>query len=397
MRLLVLDTIHGGKKLAGFLREQGHFVDTVDVYKGNSIVDTETALHREYDLVIAPVHLVPTHPLLRGLTVPVVSHHQAVRWILGSRRPSPMVEITGSRGKTTTASAVAAIMEGPGILHTSAGTFRYPGRTLIGTGSITPAALVPAAREAARTGGWLVAEISLGFVGSGDLGILTSPDDYLIAGGMRHALQEKIRSGQGMPRVLAAPGISAPGSVPCGDLVDIDGDWCCCRGPGEPRRFRNLLLSLEGYRTPLMLAAAAGCLLGQDISRLTSFRALPGRMSSSWEGEVFIVDNSNSGTTAEGACAATAYARETCGDQPITLVIGKEEGAVCEGFPADDVETALREIRPARVIVVGDSYDRIVAPAGTVLLRCRTLAEGKEQARSLASQGCIVLAVKCWR
>jgi hypothetical protein len=397
MRLLVLDTIHGGKELAGFLREQGHFVDSVDVYKGTSVVDTATALHREYDLVIAPVHLVPTHPLLRGLSVPVVSHHQAVRWVLGNHRPMPMVEITGSRGKTTTASAVAAIMEGPGILHTSTGTFRYPGRTVIGTGSITPAALVPAAREAARTGGWLVAEVSLGFIGSGDLGILTSPDDYLIAGGMRHALQEKVRSGQGMPLVLAAPGINAPGLLPCGDLVDIDGDCCSSRGPGEPRGFRNRLLTLEGYRTPLMLAAAAGRLLGQDISPLASFQAVPGRMSSSWEGDVFIVDNSNSGTTAEGACAAAAYARETCNDQPVTLVIGKEEGAVCEGFPAADVEAAVREIRPARVIVVGDSYDRLVAPAGTELHRCRTLAEGREQARSLVSQGCIVLAVKYWR
>ena len=397
MRLLVLDTIHGGTELAGFLREQGHFVDTVDVYRGNSVIDTETALQREYDLVIAPVHLTPTNPLLRGLSVPVVSHHQAVRWIIGNRRPSLMVEITGSRGKTTTATAVAAIMEGPGILHTSAGTFRYPGKALIGTGSITPAALIPAVRESVRTGGWLVAEVSLGFTGLGNLGILTSPDDYLIAGGMRHALQEKIRSGQGMPQFLVTPGINAPGAVSCEDLVDIDGDTCSCNGSGNCHGFRNHLLTLEGYRTPLMLAAAAGCLLGKDISRLTSFQAVPGRMSSSWEGEILIVDNSNSGTTAEGACAAAAYGREICGNSAVTLVIGKEEGAVCEGFPAADVESAIREIRPDQVIMVGNSYDRLVIPEGIVLHRCQTLDKGKEQACSLVSKGCIVLAVKCWK
>ena len=397
MRLLVLDTIHGGTELAGFLREQGHFVDTVDVYRGNSVIDTKTALQREYDLVIAPVHLTPTHPLLRGLSAPVVSHHQAVRWIIGNRRPSLMVEITGSRGKTTTATAVAAIMEGPGILHTSAGTFRYPGKALVGTGSITPAALVPAVRESVRTGGWLVAEVSLGFTGLGNLGILTSPDDYLIAGGMRHALQEKIRSGQGMPQFLVTPGINAPGAVSCEDLVDIDGDTCSCNGSGNRHGFRNHLLTLEGYRTPLMLAAAAGCLLGKDISRLTSFQAVPGRMSSSWEGEILIVDNSNSGTTAEGACAAAAYGREICGNSAVTLVIGKEEGAVCEGFPAADVESAIREIRPDQVIMVGNSYDRLVIPEGIVLHRCQTLDKGKEQACSLVSKGCIVLAVKCWR
>jgi len=40
MRLLVLDTIHGGRDLAGYLREQGHFVDAVDVYRKGSVVDT---------------------------------------------------------------------------------------------------------------------------------------------------------------------------------------------------------------------------------------------------------------------------------------------------------------------------------------------------------------------
>jgi hypothetical protein len=146
-----------------------------------------------------------------------------------------------------------------------------------------------------------------------------------------------------------------------------------------------------------MLAAAAGCLLGQDISRLASFQAVQGRMSSSWEGEILVVDNSNSGTTTEGACAAAIYGREICGHLAVTLVIGKEDGAVCEGFPVADVESAILEIRPDQVIVVGGSYNRIMVPEGTILYRCRTLVEGKEQACRVASKGCIVLAVKCWR
>jgi len=146
-----------------------------------------------------------------------------------------------------------------------------------------------------------------------------------------------------------------------------------------------------------MLAAAAGCLLSWDISRLSSFEAIPGRMSSSWEGDVFMVDNSNSGTNAEGACAAAAYARMTCGDVPLVLVIGKEEGAVCEGFPEADVETAIHEIKPQHAIVVGESYDRIAVPEETTLYRARTLAEALDKARMSASHRCIVLAVKCWR
>ena len=397
MRLLVLDTIHGGRDLAGYLREQGHFVDAVDVYRKGSVVDTETALQREYDLVIAPVHLQPRHPLLRKLTIPVISHHQAVRWILGNNVPSPMVELTGRRGKTTTASALAGLMEGPGILNTSAGMIRYPEKQKIGPGSITPAAIVSAAREARRIGGWLVAEVSLGFIGSGDLGILTSPDDYLVAGNTRSAFQEKVRSGLGMATLLTAPGISIPGAFSCTDIVTVDGDSVSCPDRRDSGCFRNRLLSLDAYRTPLMLAAAAGCLLSWDISRLSSFEAIPGSMSSSWEGDVFMVDNSNSGTNAEGACAAAAYARMTCGDVPLVLVIGKEEGAVCEGFPEADVETAIHEIKPQHAIVVGESYDRIAVPEETTLYRARTLAEALDKARMSASHRCIVLAVKCWR
>jgi UDP-N-acetylmuramoylalanine-D-glutamate ligase len=397
MRLLVLDTIHGGRELAGYLREQGHFVDAVDVYRNSSVIDAETALHRDYDLVIAPVHLPARHPLLKGLTVPVISHHQAVRWILGNRVPSPMVEITGMRGKTTTASAFTELMDGPGILNISAGMFRYPEKEKIGPGSITPAAIVHASREALRIGGWLVAEISLGFIGSGDLGILTSKDDYLIAGKTRHAFLEKVRSGQGMAPLVVAPAISMPGALSCTDVVAIDGDSCSCLKQRDSMGFRNPLLLLDAYRTPLMLAAAAGCLLSRDISRLSSFKAIPGRMSSSWEGDVLTVDNSNSGTNAEGACTAAEYARKICGDVPLVMVIGKEVGAVCEGFPATDVETAIRKIKPQHAIIVGESYERIAAPEGTALYRARTLAEGLDKARSSASRGCIVLAVKCWR
>ncbi len=59
---------------------------------------------------------------------PVISHHEAVRQLLGKNTPEPMIEITGARGKTTTAHALAFLMEGPGILHTSTGTYQLPGK-----------------------------------------------------------------------------------------------------------------------------------------------------------------------------------------------------------------------------------------------------------------------------
>ncbi len=400
MRVLVIDTIHGGLDIARYLSARGHFTDVVDIYRGSTGIDPRTAALREYDLAVAPVHLDPGHPLLQSLAIPVISHHVAVRWILGKDRPSPFVEITGSRGKTTTACALAHAMDGPGILHTSAGTYRFPEHEQIGKKSITPASVLPAAEEASRTGGWLIAEVSLGCTGAGDCGIITSGEDYLFAGKKRHALVEKVRSAQSMPRFLVAPGIDAPGAVRVEDVAVSQGDSCTCCCGGRTTAFTSPLLSVESYRTPLMLAAAAVCELGGEPARLSSFRAIPGRMSESREGDVRVIDNANSGTSGPTTLDAAEYARKITGLDEITLVIGKETGAVCEGFPAEELIAAIGKIRPARVILVGEEYAGIeVIPgcAGVPLTHAGSLKEGASLARSMTRQGNIVLSVKCWR
>lgn len=400
MRVLVIDTIHGGLDIARYLSARGHFTDVVDIYRGSTGIDPRTAALREYDLAVAPVHLDPCHPLLQSLAIPVISHHVAVRWILGKDRPSPFVEITGSRGKTTTACALAHAMDGPGILHTSAGTYRFPEHEQIGKKSITPASVLPAAEEASRTDGWLIAEVSLGCTGAGDYGIITSGEDYLFAGKKRHALVEKVRSAQGMPRFLVAPGIDAPGAVRVEDVAVSQGDSCTCCCGGRTTAFTSPLLSVESYRTPLMLAAAAVCELGGEPARLSSFRAIPGRMSESREGDVRVIDNANSGTSGPTTLDAAEYARKITGLDEITLVIGKETGAVCEGFPAEELIAAIGKIRPARVILVGEEFAEIeVIPgcAGVPLTHAGSLREGASLARSMTRQGNIVLSVKCWR
>jgi hypothetical protein len=397
MKILVLDTIHGGLELAASLREMGHFTDIIDVYRGKLGIDPGTAAGRDYDLVVAPIHLDPAYPLLREMSSPIITHHQAVRWIIGGKRPRTFVEITGTRGKTTTAFALAHLMEGPGILHTSMGTFRYPEKELLWKKSITPASIVPACREAVRMKGWFVAEVSLGFTGSGDLGIITSADDYLFAGGKRHALLEKIRSGQAMPCLLAAPGIDAPGVVKVGDLVTADAEYCSLSMQNGGERFKNPLFLLEGYQTSLMLAAAGGWLLGLDPAGLASFQPLEGRMKESWFGPLFVVDNSNSGTNKITTLLAADHARKMAGKGSCTLVIGKEEGAICEGFPADDVEMVIGTISPDSVILVGKEYERVRVPDGVSKTLVADLKEGREHAISGTSDGCVILAVKSWR
>lgn len=400
MRVLVIDTIHGGLEIARYLNGKGHFTDTVDVYRGMSGIDARTAASRDYDLAVVPVHLDPGNPLLQALTIPVISHHDAVRWILGDDRPSPFVEITGARGKTTTACALASIMDGPGILHTSMGTYRFPEKEQIWKKSITPASVLPAAREAARIRGWLITEISLGCIGAGDYGIISSCEDYLFAGGKRHAVIEKVRSAQRMPRLLVAPGVDAPGAVHVESVAATDGECCTFECAGKNGMFESTLLTLEGYRIPLMLASAAGCEIGGSPERLSFFPAIPGRMSESREGDIRMIDNANSGTSASTTRHAAHYARKITGMDEITLVIGQEAGAVCEGFPAGEIMAAVSDICPARLIIVGDTYAGIEKDpvcAGIPVSHAGSLEEGKTIALSMTKRGSIVLSVKCWR
>ncbi len=386
MRILVLDTIHGGAELARALRGSGYRVDEVDVYRGRGGVPAEEALKRSYDLATAPVHLDPDHPLLRRHG-PAVSHHEmAGRIIRGHRTPHLFIEVTGARGKTTTAHALASLLPGPGILHTSTGTYRYPERAHLWKRSITPASLIPAAHEARRIGGWLIAEESLGVTGAGDVAVLTSPDDYPIAAGRKSAITEKCRLLSRARVVVLPPGIDLPGrTVAAGDVTTIDGDVCRYARGGVAGAFTNPLLTLEGYRTPLSLAAATACVLGIDPAPLTSFTALPGRMASWREGGRVIVDNANSGTNVATTVEAARYARTLADSDTLTLVIGEEARAICEGFSPEDVARAVSAVGPTGIVYVGEGHE------------AATLDAGLDRAREITPSGAIALAVKTWR
>ncbi len=384
MRVLVLDTIHGGADLAAALRDAGHEADAVDVYRGKTGIPVDEALVRTYDLVTAPVHLDPDHPLIRRHG-PAVSHHEAVQRILGDRLPHPFIEITGARGKTTTGHALAALLPGPGILHTSTGTYRYPERELLWKKSITPASLLPAAREAERIGGWLVAEESLGVTGAGDVAVLTSAEDYPIAAGKKRAITEKCRLLSRARTAVLPPGIDLAGGIRADEIVSFDGPVCRYNGFGVTGTFANPLSTLAGYRMPLALAAATACVLGIDPSPLAGFSALPGRMVARREGDLLIVDNANSGTNMATTIEAARYARELSGGGPLTLVIGEEARAVCEGFCPEDIRRTIAAVNPTATVPVGEGH-----PAAT-------LDAGLDIARSITPAGAIILAVKTWR
>ncbi len=405
MHILVLDTIHGGREIGDAYAGAGHVVDVVDVYTGTAPVTAENAKNQKYDLIVAPVHLDPDYPLLAKPDTPVITHHEAVRQLLGENLPHPMIEITGARGKTTTAHALAHILSGNGVLHTSTGTYAYPEKKILVKQSITPASVLTAAKYASGLTGWLIAEISLGVTGAGDLAIITSAEDYSFAAGKKRALQEKIASAKHAKHILVAEGIFCdnPNVVHIEDVARCEGMNCSVELDGVHYTLTNPLFSLPPYRHPLMLAAAAAMILNRDPTPLNHFTALPGRLSVSHEKDLIIVDNANSGTNIATTECAARYARHCANMDELTLVIGQVEGdgAVCEGFSVDQIICAIETVRPTKLIWVGRMPDPDSKASRSVEdsidTHCMTLDEGRKAAIEKTDKGSIVLAVKTWR
>jgi hypothetical protein len=361
----------------------------------------------EYDLLVVPVHLDPSHVLLRDLKIPAITHHQAVRWILGNYPVAPFVEITGARGKTTTAFALASLMKGKGVLHTTGGTYLYPEKGVAWKKSITPASLIAPAIRASGEQTWMIGEVSLGFTGAGDLGILTSPEDYTFAGGWKHALAEKLRSAMQMRELVLAPGVPPlPGAHMADSLASVKGETCRYHYGDIRGSFENPLLLTGAYRVPLKLAAAAAMVLDIDPAPLKEFVPLEGRLSVRKSGGSLMVDNSNSGACAQTAIDAADYARKLTGNTALVLVIGQAEHAVCEGFPPGEVGRAIDAVRPSALVLVGKDYCDLERSGCSCYLRdnstvpvrhVETLQEAETLACTLAPGTVVVLSVKTWR
>ncbi|MDR2855292.1 MAG: coenzyme F430 synthase [Methanomicrobiales archaeon] len=377
MQTLILDIVHGGSTIASYLEELGDTVDTVDIYRDDgtiSLADAQKCLNqRTYKRVIHSVHLQVDHPLLeiaQMRNIRTQTHHEAVAEILSEWekngvfvRPRRMVEITGARGKTTTAYALASCLSssGPGLLHCSAGIYKYPGKEKIGRMSITPASVLTIAREYWEYGmTWMICEESLGVSGYHDCAILTSDEDYSCAAETRSAIEIKKKSLRKSPCALlsgedAIPEI--PRGIPANNIVQIDGELAKYQYKAWEGTCKNPLFFLSQYRTALILAIASSLVLGVDPYDIHSFQPVEGRLSLKTQknedgSERTILDNSNSGTTHITTIEAAQYLRTTTNRSDIILCIGQDAHAVCENLSTAAIIEAIQVVRPAYIILV---------------------------------------------
>ena len=449
-RVAVLDLTHGGAVIARKLKKIAASVSAIDVYKtlSQSSLDElenegiktscEPLNASDFDLIIAPVHLDPGYPMLSDAAlnnVPVLSHHQAVGQILsGSLKNKIIVEITGTKAKTSTAIILAGILSGKKkvISHTSRGLEDWSTGTIVRKGlSITPASILTALDAVKESGiafEVLVAEVSLGGTGFADVGIITTiANDYKIASNTGLASNAKrrmildarpgskivvnndaLRSFGACRRDIDLVSFTDSVNASCNvyyETLDEKGGtiaYFLGKEHGRIRIPRSRDYDITSYKTAFVCATAAAIAMNISASAiektLAEFRGAEGRMKKKLvEGRIFI-DNSNSGMDIRTAEKALAYSKNE--GERIVMVLGEEAKEVCEGLDPAGVERFIQKHinELSALILVGERMKPLVEYDPGKIHHADDLPGGIELAKSLAREKDIILScVKCFR
>ena len=117
-KFIILDINHGGDYLASILKDRGYEVIVYDIYqkrgekrqklnqKGIRVFEYVDGEYSDYT-VAYPVHC-PDHFLSSFSSNKKLTHHELVNFLFKNKNNT--IEITGSKGKTTTAYTLAFLM-----------------------------------------------------------------------------------------------------------------------------------------------------------------------------------------------------------------------------------------------------------------------------------------------
>lgn len=210
MKVLVIDATHGGLTISEAFSERGDNVTCIDVYRtlekedydkysGEFKIESELPNSfdlSKYDLIVRPVHFPSS--MFTCSNGKMVTHHEAVKMLIYDKIKFPIVEITGSFGKTTAIKcAISILRDNYSILSlTSDGIYLTEEgheKILLKDVSSTPANIIRALKLCPKEPDLAIFEVSLGGTGMADLGIIKNVyDNYSIAKGSSSALMAKI-------------------------------------------------------------------------------------------------------------------------------------------------------------------------------------------------------------
>ncbi|NLL94539.1 MAG: coenzyme F430 synthase [Thermoplasmatales archaeon] len=397
MKILILDTVHGGDVLAERLMTD-HEVVCSDVY---GITDPEIVARLrsmfvevslwvpppgEYDLVLRPEHC-PDFYLKDVESEYVENFSWAVGQLLEDDRPR--IEVTGVKGKTSVCYLLAHVLSHAGnkvFLHTSRGRGEYSdGKHLISENmSIAPPSLL---RLPEGDYDVLIQEVSLGGSGKADVAVITNlAEDYGIAKDTRKASEAK--------KWILSDGINVVPSEEVAFWEGLSGKRVTGYGGtvelvSEPRVGEPLQINLDymGVRMRVSLSGdylsiqyvktiecvARVCEAMGDVSpatlskALTTFRGVPGRGELSREGGMIRIIERNPGVSALSIGNTLASVDAMGGLENSFAIVDPVSRKVCETLVPEDVKRTF-ESRGVPYAVTEKGRPRPVPPEGTRVL-----------------------------
>ncbi len=441
-RVAVLDLTHGGTVIAKKLKKIVREVTAIDVYKTLSMGELE-ALESEgirtstdalnavdFDLIIAPVHLDTNYPMLVDAVknnIPVLSHHAAVGELLSRHKLNDkiLVEITGTKAKTSTSFLLAEILSKKKkvITHTSRGVEDRSTRKVIKKGlSITPASILSVLDTIGNDFDILLSEISLGGTGCADIGIITTiVNDYKIANNTRLASDAKrqmilnakpestlvinndaLRFFGACRRDVRIISFTESIDASCNVYYENENTIAFFFGKKHGRIHipKAEGYDMSAYKTAFACAAAAALAMDIDASiiekALSQFSGAEGRMKITSLDGIKLIDNSNSGLDIRNAKKALQFAQAQGGR--IVMVLGEEAKEVCEGLDPKGVEGFISKHSGElyALVLVGERMKPLVN--GNNIYYAENLSNGIELAKKLAQKKDTILScVKCFR
>ncbi len=449
-RVAVLDLTHGGAVIARRLIGIAASAAGIDIYK-TLLPEELEALERDgirtsreplrssdFDILIAPVHLAPDYPMLADASrnnIPVISHHTAVGELLrGTFEDSTVIEITGTRAKTSTSILLGEILSRTKkvVTHTSRGLEDWNEKRIIKNGlSITPASILSAVDAVKQSGikpDIFIFEVSLGGTGSADIGVITTiADDYRIANNTKPASDAKrsmiLDAKPGSTLVINHDALKYFGAcrrdvsiISFSDSINAaanvyyenlssDGGIISYFHNG---RYGRIVISasqdydLISYKTAFVCAAAVALAMDTEphiIERsLWEFKGVYGRMKKTRLAGSILIDNSNSGMNIRSAEKALEYAKTEKGR--IVMVLGEEAQEVCEGLDPAGVARFIDKHLPElhALVLVGERMESLVSRDVNKIYHAADLSKGMEIAQQLTDEKDIILScVKCFR
>lgn len=389
-KVLILDLTHGGEVLVKEYLDRGCSVTVVDVYR-TSTEETRDALseygarvlfstpEETFDIGVVPIHC-PDGFIGRATLKRRLTAHQAVGEL--AKFSMPVVEITGTRGKTTTGYVLTHILSRSGrevLFLSSRGLCTVKGDEVTVVRdriSIAPPSVLAVSKEDVRADIG-VFEVSLGGTGLAAVSVITGLDDYPIAGGTRRAFAGKVQmvrtarllvcpSGErdlwapylpeGARMVTFGPGgdveVSFPPRLrlgsPCVMIVRWDGEERSVTLPGT--------YLAPGYSTALASALAAakalGLEMGAAVDPLATFRGVRGRGEVVRDSKGFLIRERNPGVSAPSIRWNVDVLERYYGQDDIGVVLDPVNIKVCEKLDLDEVRESLAAVRSVKGLYV---------------------------------------------